>query len=763
MNPIRIAVALVTVLVSRSQAPAATDDYAVALKAAGANRTQLEQAVERAPDAQRDSMRWLIEHMPSVDLSRATSEFLLANTAQAYEAWQSAPWHDRVDEALFRDAILPFACIDEPRDEWRTLLREKCLPMVKGITSPALAAAKINRELFPLVGVKYSTKRKRADQSPAESIESGLASCTGLSILLIDACRSVGIPARFVGIPMWNDGSGNHSWVEVWDGGWHFTGAAEATGDELDKGWFTERAASARRDEPMHAIYAVTWNDSPTLFPTAWREPGEPDDGSVRAINVTDRYTGTGAKVPDGMAPVRVRVLSSAGRVARHVRIVDDAGALLFQGMTRDDGFDSNDHLTALLPIGAAVLVTTDGAAPAPVSVSANTPIVDLRVVGSSEALAALERFLRTHAFAEAIDQSFASVPLTKADAAAALTLLWKRLVTLERAPRAKELESGSITVAGTTMPIWFKEYGPKPVGGHSLFISMHGGGGAPKEVNDKQWQNQQRLYEPAEGIYVAPRAPTDTWNLWHQEHIDALFSRLIEDMVIVQGVNPDRVYLTGYSAGGDGVYQLAPRMADRFAAVAMMAGHPNETRPDGLRNLPFALHMGANDAPFDRNKVAAQWKVLLADLAASDPGGYPHLVKIHEGKGHWMDRQDASAIAWMAQHTRQDHPLRVVWLQDDVTHKRFYWLRAPQPKERVRVAATRTGQHFSVELGEGAGPLSLLLNDGLCDLNHPIAIRVANGPEHTVSVQRTIAALARSLQERADPAMAYSAEVPVP
>ena len=65
-----------------------------------------------------------------------------------------------------------------------------------------------------------------------ESMETGLASCTGLSILLIDACRSVGVPARFVGTPLWADGSGNHSWVEIWDGGWHFVGAAEPAGLE---------------------------------------------------------------------------------------------------------------------------------------------------------------------------------------------------------------------------------------------------------------------------------------------------------------------------------------------------------------------------------------------------------------------------------------------------------------------------------------------------------------------------------------------------
>ncbi|MEE9394119.1 MAG: hypothetical protein V3W41_16595 [Planctomycetota bacterium] len=38
----------------------------------------------------------------------------------------------------------------------------------------------------------------------------GTASCIGLSIMLIDAC-AVGVPARFVGTPLWSDGSGNHS------------------------------------------------------------------------------------------------------------------------------------------------------------------------------------------------------------------------------------------------------------------------------------------------------------------------------------------------------------------------------------------------------------------------------------------------------------------------------------------------------------------------------------------------------------------------
>ena len=107
---------------------------------------------------------------------------------------------------------------------------------------------------------------------------------------------------------------------------------------------------------------------------------------------------------------------------------------------------------------------------------------------------------------------------------------------------------------------------------------------------------------------------------MWHQGHIDGLFERLNENMIVFEDVNPDRVYLMGYSAGGDGVYQLAPRMADRWAAAAMMAGHPNETLPLGLRNIAFTLHVGELDSAYNRNNVACQWQEKLTELRRADP-----------------------------------------------------------------------------------------------------------------------------------------------
>ena len=206
--------------------------------------------------------------------------------------------------------------------------------------------------------------------------------------------------------------------------------------------------------------------------------------------------------------------------------------------------------------------------------------------------------------------QAFADVPLTAAECARARDRIWAERLAFVKAAGAAEWSGKTLVNAeGLRMPFDYRIYGAKPAAGYDLYISMHGGGNAPSEVNSSQWRNQIKLaqgYKPAEGLYVAPRAPTDTWNLWHEAHIDGLFERLIQNLIVLEKVNPDRVYLMGYSAGGDGVYQLAPRMADHLAAASMMAGHPNEASPLSLRNLPFAIQVGANDGAYNRNAVAA-------------------------------------------------------------------------------------------------------------------------------------------------------------
>jgi len=355
----------------------------------------------------------------------------------------------------------------------------------------------------------------------------------------------------------------------------------------------------------------------------------------------------------------------------------------------------------------------------------------------------------------------FASVPLTRNGAEQAAHLLGEAYEKQLRVERQAEMDAQVLKNGELTMRFFTKVYGDEPEGGRSLFISMHGGGNAPARVNDRQWENQKGLYEPEEGVYVAPRAPTDTWNLWHQDHIDWFFERLIQNMVVFHNVNPNRVYLMGYSAGGDGVYQLAPRMADYFGAAAMMAGHPNETSPLGLRNLPFALFMGGKDAAYNRNQVAADWKVKLEDLQSNDPEGYVHWVKIFPDHAHWMQKEDAAGIPWMHQHKRRQYPDRVVWKQDDVWHDRFYWLKMAEgvKAERAETVVSLADQTFDVEKVE-TPKLTILLNDDMLDLDQPIQVVRDEKVIFEGKASRTIQSLLETLLERGDSSYMFSSVI---
>ena len=404
-------------------------------------------------------------------------------------------------------------------------------------------------------------------------------------------------------------------------------------------------------------------------------------------------------------------------------------------------------HISLFSPLVLPLLILI-----APVANAQQTPVDELKKWLASDDRAAIDQ------------QSWAKQAISKQQAVEAKELLWNDYVEQIKADRKEEWEKQVIELDDLKMKFEFKTFGEANETGRSLFISMHGGGGAPARVNEQQWRNQIGLYEPEEGVYLAPRAPTNTWNLWHQAHIDKFFERIIQNAVVFEGVDPNRVYIMGYSAGGDGVYQLAPRMADRLAAAAMMAGHPNGVSPLGLRNIGFTLHMGGNDAAYNRNKIAAKWKVKLADLQKADPEGYQHEVVIYEGKGHWMDREDAVAVPWMSRFVRDPLPAKIVWHQLGVTYQQFYWLAVDDENKLAggKVIAEVEGQTISILETEKIDRVKIRLSDELVDMDQPIVIKVGDETISTVVPERTIGSLSRTLQERGDVNLMFSAETSV-
>ena len=78
------------------------------------------------------------------------------------------------------------------------------------------------------------------------------------------------------------------------------------------------------------------------------------------------------------------------------------------------------------------------------------------------------------------------------------------------------------------------------------------------------------------------------------------------------------------------------------------------------------------------------------------------------------MDRRDAEALPWMAEHTRNPWPTRVVWHQASRTQDRFAWLAVPEGTARkgATITAEAKGQEIRVTTSGGIEALTLRLSD---------------------------------------------------
>jgi hypothetical protein len=306
-----------------------------------------------------------------------------------------------------------------------------------------------------------------------------------------------------------------------------------------------------------------------------------------------------------------------------------------------------------------------------------------------------------------------------------------------------------------------YRIVGVKPTGGRSLYISMHGGGEGPAAMNDQQWQNQIRLYNIKEGIYLAPRAIDNTWNMWQKPMVDYFFEQIIKHAITMEAVDPNKIYLLGYSAGGDGVYQLGPRMADFWAAAAMMAGHPGDARAENLMNLPFSISVGALDSSFNRNALAAIWKLKLDSLQKFHPGNYAHRVNIYDGLPHWMNRKDSTEVAWMATQVRNPAPAQITWIQDDVPKTRFYYLGTAiskaSPGKRVDIRRSQN----RIDVGNNDYDLLYIyLNDQVVNMDKPVKVYLKGKLMFSGLIARNPQMISKTATEYLDKSRIYYARL---
>jgi Transglutaminase-like superfamily len=151
---------------------------------------------------------------------------------------------DVVPKPIFYEYVLNYANVNENRNNIRTLLQKQLIqPLFLSSSSssssstttvPDTARANytiadviriINTNMWQLLApnkhvdcIQFVSGQTPIIFDPMSVIAFGYGSCTGISILFVQALRTAGIPARLAGTPAWNQNQshGNHNWVEVW-------------------------------------------------------------------------------------------------------------------------------------------------------------------------------------------------------------------------------------------------------------------------------------------------------------------------------------------------------------------------------------------------------------------------------------------------------------------------------------------------------------------------------------------------------------------
>ena len=322
---------------------------------------------------------------------------------------------------------------------------------------------------------------------------------------------------------------------------------------------------------------------------------------------------------------------------------------------------------------------------------------------------------------------------------------------------------------------------------GYPLYIALHGGGDTGEQVNDDQWKQMQHYYVTGihQGIYIAPRAITNTWDMHWVSDAFPLYDDLIEYAIVHHQVDPNKVYLLGFSAGGDGTYQISARMSDRFAAVNASAGHPNHVSIRNWYHLPIQMQVGEHDAAYDRNKVVAHYDALLNAAHNENENGFKHNTCIHYRKEHnfrdndvdlqkvytspqgWssgtnmdIEHKNTNAAKWLQQWRRNPLPTTIFWDLTTTAESRrrksklFYWLDIGNHTANSlginEIVVSCLLDKNTIVIQKAATYLKILITSRMFDVSIPIHIEI-DKQYLSISVVPTLHSLLNTLTERGD------------
>jgi predicted esterase len=381
------------------------------------------------------------------------------------------------------------------------------------------------------------------------------------------------------------------------------------------------------------------------------------------------------------------------------------------------------------------------------------------------------------------LDEARAIGEIPEGSLAEVRDLLWKAAEKHGPHGKGNEIE----TPYGTATWIQKGRGGPRT----GLVLGLHGGGPGAGSASEAagNWPVPGLMAMYPQGI----RLVDDTWNTVHGERF---LLTLLEIAKAAYGIDPDRVYVMGFSMGGTGSWFMAGRHPDLLAGAipahgVLMAEPKSQVwkKEDvvrlqhgfvpNVRNLPVYFYTGLADDHCMPGTFLFAWD-MLENLRKEDPGGYLDLdFHAREGVKHEFPPGEPQAgIEWVTKKKRNAFPEKLVWeyatdpypLPDaeDKTTRRpepwFYWLHCERPADTMTITATRKGNEFDLAVAVAfPEDVTIFLNPTMIDPAKEVVVRLDGKEVYRGTPKPDFATVLESLDAHLDRTLVFDRRVKIP
>jgi predicted esterase len=216
------------------------------------------------------------------------------------------------------------------------------------------------------------------------------------------------------------------------------------------------------------------------------------------------------------------------------------------------------------------------------------------------------------------------------------------------------------------------------------LLVFLHGAGERGNDLKLVKIHGPPKLIDAGKKfpfIVVSPQLALDEW--WSPDMV----VWLVKNMLRTLRLDPDRVYLTGFSMGGYGTWETAAKYPELFAAIAPICGRGDPSTAWKLRHTPTWIFHGAKDPVVpvkhsdDMNKALKQY------------GNVRYTVYPNEEHNSWTETYNNEEL--------------YRWL---LSHVRFRYIDAPAPRHPERFVGIYISEKNSAKVFLKEGRLLISL-----------------------------------------------------